>query len=162
MEKQQLDALDRDIVSMLGQDGQLSVNQMAEQAGVTGPTVRTHMKNLIAKGVLRVMGLVNPFRTKGFTLALVGLTVQDHTELDAKLDQIAALERVQWAAVVTGGFDILVEVLLSDEIADLYHFINKDLSQVGGVRSSETFVVMQARNKWVAMPKQTGIQGRGQ
>ena len=130
MDKEHLDELDKTIVALLAEDGQSSVNRMAEQAGVTGPTVRARMKNLVAKGVLAVTGLVNPFRTKGLTVALVGITIQDHKEMDAKLDQIAALDRVQWAAVVTGGFDILAEVLLSDEIADLYHFINQDLSQV--------------------------------
>ena len=148
-DKEQMDELDQAIAAMLAEDGQASVNQMAEQAGVTGPTIRARMKNLMAKGALKVTGLINPFRARGYTVALVGITIQDHKEMDAKLDQIAALTRVQWAAVVTGGFDILAEVLLSDEISDLYRFINQDLSQVGGVRSSETFVVMQARNKWV-------------
>lgn len=134
------------------QDGQLSPGKVAEEIGVTAPTVRSRMKNLIAAGVLRIAGLVNPTRTRGLTVALVGISLHSHEQLDEKLDQIGSLPRVNWCAVVTGRYDIIVEIVCSEEIGDLYDFLDKDLSQVGGINSSESFVVMKSRRKWLCLP----------
>ncbi|MGE4297692.1 MAG: Lrp/AsnC family transcriptional regulator [Desulfovibrionaceae bacterium] len=150
--KEILDAQDRKLVSILAEDGQLPVGQVAERMGVTAPTVRSRLKNLVQAGVMRVAGLIDPFRTEGVTVAMVAITLQSHEQLDSKLDEIAQLDKVHWAAVVTGRYDIMVEIVLPDSIADLYRFINEDLSRVGGISTSESFVVMKGKRKWVLLP----------
>lgn len=153
MMKAILDAPDRKLVAELSRDGQLSPGKVAEEIGVTAPTVRSRMKNLIKAGALRVAGLVNPMRAKGLTVALVGISLHSHEQLDEKLDQIGSLPRVNWCAVVTGRYDIIVEIVCSDDIGDLYDFLDQDLSQVGGINSSESFVVMKSRRKWLLLPE---------
>ena len=153
MVKERLDDLDRKLVSILSRDGRLSPGTIAGQTGVTGPTIRTRIKVLLEKGALRIAGLVDPFKVRGLTIALVCVTLKSHHQIDEKLDQISRLPKVNWAAVVTGRYDIMIEVVLSEETADLYRFIDQDLSQVGGINSSETFVVMNARRKWVMLPR---------
>lgn len=147
-----LDQNDKKLVANLTRDGQLSPGKVADEMGVTAPTVRSRMKNLIKAGVLKVAGLANPMKTKGLTVALVGISLHSHEQLDEKLDQIGSLPRVNWCAVVTGRYDIIVEIICSDDIGDLYDFLDKDLSQVGGINSSESFVVMKSRRKWLYLP----------
>lgn len=154
----QFDQQDKRLTAVLAGDGALSVAQCARKLGVTAPTVRSRLRSLLQSGVLRLAALVDPFKIKGLTLAMVCLTLQSHEELDAKLEQIAAIDTVTWAAVVTGRYDIVVEVALSDEIQDLYRFLHEDLSKIGGVSSSESFVVMKGRRKWTLLPK--GVRGR--
>lgn len=150
--KTELDQNDKKMVAALTRDGQLSPGKVAEEIGVTAPTVRSRMKNLIKAGALRIAGLVNPMKAKGLTVALVGISLHSHEQLGEKLDQIGALKRVNWCAVVTGRYDIIVEIVCSDEIGDLYDFLDQDLSQVGGINSSESFVVMKSRRKWLYLP----------
>lgn len=147
-----LNANDRKLVAALTREGQMSSGKVAEEVGLTAPTVRSRMKNLIKSGVMRIAGLVNPMKAKGLTVALVGLSINSHEQLDEKLNQISSLPRVNWAAVVTGRYDIIVEIVCSDEIGDLYDFLNTDLSKVGGIHSSESFVVMKSRRKWLFLP----------
>ena len=147
-----LDAQDKKLVAELTRDGQLSPGKIGEEIGVTAPTVRSRMKNLIAAGALKVAGIVNPMKTKGLTVALVGISLHSHELLDEKLDQIGSLPRVNWCAVVTGRYDIIVEIICSDDIGDLYDFLDKDMSKVGGISSSESFVVMKSRRKWLCLP----------
>lgn len=156
--KKQLDQLDRRLVAALTEDGQRSAQVLAEDLGVTAPTIRTRLKALLKTGAMRVAALVDPFRVQGMTVALVGITLTSHKELGLKLDQIADLPGVNWAGVVTGRYDILVEIILSEEIGDLYRFLDEDLSKVGGIASSESFVVMKARRKWVCLPRGTRQQ----
>lgn len=150
--KKNLDGLDRRLVAALTEDGQSQVGKLTERLGVTPPTVRSRMKNLIAAGALKVAGLVNPMRTQGLTVALVGITLQSHKLLDEKLEQIASLDRVNWCAVVTGRYDLVVEIVCMNHMSDLYDFLDKDLSQIGGIGSSESFVVMKSRRKWLLLP----------
>ncbi len=154
----QLDSQDKRLLAVLSEDGDLSVAQCAERLGVSAPTVRSRLRSLVQAGAFRMAALVDPFRVKGLTLAMVCLTLQSHEELDTKLEQIGSLDMVTWAAVVTGRYDIVVEVALSDEIADLYRFLHQDLSQIGGISSSESFVVMKGKRKWTLLPK--GVRAR--
>lgn len=151
--KVSLDQLDKRLVAVLAENGQASAGDLAAKLGVSGPTVRSRLKNLLRASLVKVAGLVDPFRVKGICVALVGLSLTSHKLLDEKLEQIAGLPNVNWAAVVTGRYDILVELVLPDDVGELYSFLDRDLSQVGGIGSSETFVVMTARRKWVPLPR---------
>jgi len=150
--KNALDSQDRRLVAELTRNGQLSPGKIGEAMGVTAPTVRSRMKNLIKTGALKVAGLVNPMQAKGLTVALVGISIASHEQLGEKLDQIGSLPRVNWCAVVTGRYDIIVEIVCTDGTTDLYDFLDKDLSTVGGINASESFMVMKSRRKWLLLP----------
>ena len=147
-----LDGLDKNLVGLLGDDGRLPLAEASSRAGVSRPTVAARLKALTTDRVLRVAGLVDPFQLSGLTTALVGLTVDKH-RLDEKVEQIAALPDVTWAAVVTGRYDIIAEVVTTTGMSGLYDFLNISLREVGGINSSEMFVVMKARNKWMLLPE---------
>ena len=147
-----LDPQDRRLAALLAEDGSLAAGEAAERLGVSAPTVRTRLKGLIARGAMRIAALVDPAAVKDLTIALVAVSLQSHQELEAKLEAISRLDKVNWAAVVTGRYDIMVEVVLSDDIADLYRFLNEDLGKVGGINASESFVVMKAKRKWTLLP----------
>lgn len=150
--RQPLDPLDRRLAALLAVDGSLAAGEAAERLGVSAPTVRSRVKGLLARGAMRLAALVDPARVQDLTIALVAVTLQTHQQLDEKLEAISRLDRVNWAAVVTGRYDIMVEVVLSDDMADLYRFLNEDLGKVGGINASESFVVMKARRKWILLP----------
>ena len=146
-----LDAHDKKLISLLGEDGRVSLAEVAQRAGVSRPTVVSRLKRLAGDGILRTAGLVDVFRASGLTTALVGLTVDKH-RLDEKLEQISTLPAVTWAAVVTGRYDIMAEIATEDGVSGLYDFLNLSLREVGGINSSEMFVVMKSKNRWVLLP----------
>jgi Lrp/AsnC family transcriptional regulator for asnA, asnC and gidA len=150
--KDKLDALDKSLVSLLADDGRVGVAESAARLGVSAPTVRSRLRQLVEAGVLRVAGVLDPFETRGLTVALVGLTLGKYS-LEEKVGQIADLDEVAWAAVVTGRYDIIAEVITGDGMSGLYAFLNDSLQKVGGIQSSEMFVVMKARHKWTVLPR---------
>lgn len=151
--KTELNPQDKKLISVLAEDGQQSTGKVSERLGVTAPTARTRMKNLVAAGIMKVAGLVDPFAVRGLEVALVGINVTTHSKMDDLMERIAGLDKVNWVAVVTGRYDIVVEVVLTQGTDDLYAFINDDLSNLGGVSSSESFMVMKAKRKWVPLPR---------
>jgi Lrp/AsnC family transcriptional regulator for asnA, asnC and gidA len=147
-----VDGLDKSLVARLADDGRLALAELAQRAGISRPTAASRVRCLQSEGVMRVAALVDAFRLRGLTVALVGLTVDKH-RLDEKVEQIAALPEVTWAAVVTGRYDIMAEVVTEDGMQGLYDFLNVSLREVGGINASEMFVVMKARNHWMLLPE---------
>ena len=150
--KHRLDALDKALIATLCQDGRVSLGEAAGRAGASAPTVRSRLRTLTAAGVLRVAGLLNASETSGMTIALVGLTLE-RFNLDEMVERLAGLDEVNWAAVVTGRYDIVAEVVTTEGMSGLYDFLNVSLQELGGVQSSEMFVVMKATNKWMLLPR---------
>jgi Lrp/AsnC family transcriptional regulator for asnA, asnC and gidA len=67
--------------------------------------------------------------------------------------EVAELSEAIGVTICTGRYDIMVEVLLPEGTDDLYTFINDELSAIGGVAASESFMVMKAKRKWVPLPR---------
>ncbi|HYR02388.1 MAG TPA: Lrp/AsnC ligand binding domain-containing protein, partial [Syntrophobacteria bacterium] len=87
------------------------------------------------------------------TTALIGLNIQSHGKLDQILEKLAHLDNVVWAAVVTGRYDVFLEVVVTGGTDELYRLTTDVIPKVGTVVRSETFVIMKSRRKWVPPPK---------
>jgi len=152
--KRSLDALDKALIGTLFDDGRLAVSEIAARLGSSTPTVRGRLRHLLAAGVLRVAALVDASETPELTIAIVGLCL-DGYDLDEMVERLAALDVVNWAAVVTGRYDIIAEVATTDGMNGLYDFLNISLQKLGGIQSSEMFVVLKASHKWMLLPQAT-------
>jgi len=146
-----VDATDRALLAGLMEDGRMALSELAKRVGISRPTAAARLRLLTGSGLLRISGLVDALRVDGLAVALVGLTVDRH-QLDEKVEQIAALREVTWAAVVTGRYDIIAEVVTEEGVNGLYGFLNTSLRSVGGIAASEMFVVLETRNKWTRLP----------
>lgn len=151
MKEKEIDALDKALLATLSKDGRMPIQSVGQSLGVTNPTIRSRLKALLKSKILNVAGLVDTSRVDGITTAFIGITL-DKYNLQEKLEQISNLEGVNWAAVVTGRYDVIAEIISTDGMAGLYDFLNEKLDKLGGIKSSETFVVMKARRKWVFLP----------
>ena len=148
------DAIDRKLIGLLTKDGRRPVRELVEKLGVSNPTLHSRMKNLIQTGVLKIAGLVNPFKTPDLIMALVAIQIDDDNMLQTALEEIAALDEVHSAYAVTGRFDIFAEVVFSGGMESLYQFVSKKLPALSYIADSESFVIMKAKNKWVMLPQE--------
>lgn len=156
MTREYLDPTERRMVKLLSNDGQASVNQMAEQLLLSPPTVRSRLRALIERNVLKIVGLLNLAERPELISAIVGINANTQGQLDDLSQKISELPFVSSVSIVTGRFDLIVEVLVSGDIQDLYRFTSELLPRVAGpgvVSRSETFVVMKSHNKWVNLSK---------
>ena len=110
------------------------------------------MKALATAGILRVAGLVNLSAVPELTTALIGINIESRGQLSEQIEKLTALKQVHWAAVVTGRFDVIAEVVVKGGTEDLYTFTSIDLPSIGRVTHCETFVVMRSSRKWMVTP----------
>lgn len=148
-----LDSLDRKIINLLGKDGRMTVPKIFETLEITNPTARSRIKNLIQQEVLRIVGLIDSSKVRDFSIIIVGISLTRHNELDKKLDQISKLDNVHWAIAVSWRYDIISEIVSENQMDGLYRFLTFDLQKVDETRSTESFMIMKDRGKWIHLPQ---------
>ena len=147
-----LDALDNRIIHLLVEDGRMPIGEMAKCLSVTAPTIRSRIKNLEKKGLLKVSGIIDPNQHQEMTTAVVAMSIQSHGKMDQILEKIARLPNVVWAGVVAGRYDIIAELVFTGGKAELYKFTTEMILKMGNVVKSETFVIMKSINNWIRLP----------
>jgi Lrp/AsnC family transcriptional regulator for asnA, asnC and gidA len=123
-------------------DGRRAFREVAEDLGITENTVRARYKKLTEAGVLEVTALVNPEMIEGHLTALVGMKVKS-ADLISAGERIASLKGVISVRVVTGRYDLLVEILLKEGFG-LLEFFTVEVAKVEDVQDFETFVVYKS------------------
>jgi len=138
-----LEKINREIIRQL-RDGRKSYDQIGKKISITPNTVRARVKKLMKDGVLDITGVINPDKMENHFLAMIGVKLKKMNLL-RKGEQFSKLRGVVSACVVTGQFDLILLVLLNNEFG-LLDFLTEEVSKVGEVLSTETFVVYKNFN----------------
>lgn len=130
-------------------DGRKSFSAIADEMKITENTVRTRVNKMLEDGVLRVMGLVDPELVPGLQVVIMAVKLKT-LELETKAREFSALRGVISAAVVTGRYDLIVELILNEEEnLSLLDFFKTELVRIEDVLEVETFVVYQSHSLYV-------------
>jgi Lrp/AsnC family transcriptional regulator for asnA, asnC and gidA len=135
-----LDDLDRAIADLLSVDGRMSSSDLARRVGAPEPTVRRRVRRLLAKGVVRVIAVLDPAQTPDRVDALIGLKV-DLSEVNSAASVLARRDELRYVGISTGEFDILAEGVFASHQA-LRVFLTECIGSLPGVRDSRTFVIL--------------------
>ncbi|OQA80669.1 MAG: Regulatory protein AsnC [Lentisphaerae bacterium ADurb.Bin242] len=154
-----MDKLDKKIIFLLVKDGRNSNNEIARLLSVSEGTVRNRIRRLTESGVLKVAGLVAPEAVVDKELVLLGIKVAVSKNLSAIAEKIAQRPEVQAAYITTGRYDIVVEALLTVKYGPI-EFLCGPLAAIGGIVSTETFMVMKSFKKWI-IPQPNDTAGNG-
>ncbi|MDD3366193.1 MAG: Lrp/AsnC family transcriptional regulator [Sphaerochaetaceae bacterium] len=140
-----IDETNRAIIRHLA-DGRKPYSAIAEELSITENTVRARVNKLMEEGVLQITGLVNPEFFPGLQIVLMGVKLKT-LDLGRKAQEFSRLRGVVSAVVVTGRYDLILQVILSeDEGLSLLSFFKKELAKVPEILEVETFVVYQSYN----------------
>lgn len=157
MKNNDIDLIDKRLIQLLAENGRKPAKEIATALDISVPTVQSRMKRLLAKGVLKVAGLVNTFKTKGTLTAIIAIRVDDVSRMAKVFDQLGEFDQVVWAAAVTGQYDIFAEVIITEGIEGIFDFYVDEISKLEGVTHSESFMVTKIRHKWTLLPP--GLKG---
>jgi Lrp/AsnC family transcriptional regulator, regulator for asnA, asnC and gidA len=135
----QIDDVGRRIVELLQSDGRMSYAAISQQVGLSEAAVRQRVNRMAADGVMQVVAVTDPLQLGFRRQAMVAITVQG--ALQPVADALAALDEVTYLVIVAGGFDLLCEVLTSDddELLDLLARIRT----VPGVTATQTLTYLR-------------------
>ena len=140
-----VDETNRQIIRLL-QDGRKSFSAIAEELGITENTVRSRVNKLIDDRILSVTGLVDPQYMPSLQVAIMGIKVKT-LDLERKAAELSELHGVISCAVVTGRYDLILQLELSeDDDCSLLNFFKNELVKVDEISEVETYIVYQSHN----------------
>ena len=134
----ELDAIDYEIIASLQEDGREAFAQIADRLNVSPGMIRTRFNRLVEMGVLRVVAITNPLQMGFHTMALIGIKVEGGKLMEVA-NKIVELKEVIYQIIVSGSFDIIIEVMCRDQ-SDLLKFLAERLYKIPGIRETESFI----------------------
>jgi Lrp/AsnC family transcriptional regulator, regulator for asnA, asnC and gidA len=149
-----LDAIDRQIVSLLQQDGRTSNVEIARHVGVSEATVRKRLDRLLDEGVMRITAVPDAAKVGFPTVTFVTLDV-DLAALDRIADRLGRVPEVRAIYYTTGESDLLIEAWF-DSSEQLLHFLTQQVSAIPGIKRMATSHVLRTLKEcstWALPPQ---------
>jgi Lrp/AsnC family transcriptional regulator for asnA, asnC and gidA len=135
-----LDEVDKKIVEALQEDGRLPYTKLAVEVGLSEAAVRQRVQRLTESGVVQIVAVTDPMMLGFRRMAMIGLKVEG--DLRVAANEIAAIPEVSYVVVVSGSFDLMMEVVCEDD-DHLLALLNDTVRSITGVRSTESFTYLK-------------------
>lgn len=139
----ELDDVDRLIIRLLQEDGRRTNADMARIVGTSEQTVRNRIDKLVGHGVVDIMAILNAAAVGYNKDAIICLRIKQG-RLTEVSEALAAKDCVAYVGLLSGSFDIMIEVMLRDD-EHLLQFITEELQLIEGIESSETWTVLRTK-----------------
>ncbi|MFU8773771.1 MAG: Lrp/AsnC family transcriptional regulator, partial [Anaerolineales bacterium] len=136
-----LDHIDLDIISHLQHDGRKPFTEIASNVGISEGTVRNRFQRLTSDQTIQVIGMADPIQLGFDAPAMIGVSVHP-TQLMNVAEAIADFEEVSYLIMVSGEFDLFVEVMCRDR-KHLAAFISERIHQIPGIVRTQTFIILR-------------------
>ena len=140
------DSLDKELISLLEQDASQTSVVLAKQLSVSSSTIRRRMKELIERGVIRIIAIP---QSKEIGLPLVAIVAFElaHEKLNSILKSLGSRKDVKCLYVTSGRFDAIALMWFSST-EQLYEFMESEVGKLEGVKSTETFVCLHTEKSF--------------
>lgn len=138
-----LDATNIEIIRHL-KNGRKSFKLIASALSITENTVRSRVNKMIEEGLLDISGNIRIDALPGHNLLYLGIKLNT-MELQKKAEEFSKLRGVVSTGIVTGRYDLILQVLLNEEYT-LLEFITGQATKVKDVQTVESFLVYEGYN----------------
>ncbi len=139
-----LDDVSRAIVEQLQIDGRKSYSDIGRAVELSEAAVRQRVQKLIESGVMQIVAVTDPVQMGFARQAMIGIRTSGDARIVA--DELAKIPAVEYVVLTAGSFDIMVEVVCTDD-ADLLELLNGIIRRVPGVLETEVFTYLQLKKQ---------------
>ena len=141
----QLDRIDRNIVSALARDGRLSMSELALKVGLSKTPVQARVRRLENDGYIRgYAAVIDRERMGEGHVAFVQVKLSDtrSAALDAFNRSVQGVTEIEQCHMMAASFDYLLKVRTTD-IASYRRVLGERISALPNVAQTSTFVAME-------------------
>ena len=135
----QLDALDRQILSMIADNARIPFLEVARECHVSGAAIHQRIRRLVQLGVIKGSQFVFDPESLGYeTCAFIGLFLKDPSDFDRVVEALRAIPEVVECHYTTGGYDMFIKIYARNN----HHMLSiiHDQLQPLGLQRSETII----------------------
>jgi Lrp/AsnC family leucine-responsive transcriptional regulator len=141
----QIDRFDRAILQALGQDGRMTVTDLAQEIGLSKTPTQQRLRRLISEGYIRgFRAVIDPARVGLDHVAFTEVKLSDTREgaLREFNTAVQKIPEVEECHMIASSFDYLLKVRTSD-IRRYRIVLGEYISSLPHVASTSTFVAME-------------------
>ena len=141
-----LDRFDRSILSVLAEDGRISITDLAKRIGLSKSPTQARLRRLEQSGVIiGYRALLDPIQLGLDHVAFVEVRLSDTREnaLTAFNAAVAKVPEIEQAHMIAGNFDYLLKVRTRD-MSRYRQFLGDTISTLPHVAGTSTYVAMEA------------------
>ena len=135
----ELDQIDQQIIDLLRSDGRMNVSEMAKRLSMPETTTRYRVQRLIQSETLKILAWPNPEKLGKPNILIISIVV-DNSRIRAIADDFLRMEEVRYVAVITGRFNLMIDVFFGAH-SELMAFFKK-LQQTPGIISYESHFIL--------------------
>jgi Lrp/AsnC family transcriptional regulator for asnA, asnC and gidA len=135
-----IDDLDFTILAHLQKEGRKPFSQIAQELGLAIGTVRNRVLRMLDDKTLNIIARVNPQRV-GFNAYTTILVSIQPAFLGESSKIIAGFPEVSYLALITGDYDVMVDVMCRDT-QHLMDFLINRLAKVEGIEDFKTMLIL--------------------
>jgi Lrp/AsnC family transcriptional regulator for asnA, asnC and gidA len=139
-----LDDTSKAIIEQLQQDGRRPYATIGKAVGLSEAAVRQRVQRLVDAGVMQIVAVTDPMQLGFERQAMIGIRVEG--DLESVADKLAAMSEVDYLVITAGSYDILIEVVCTDD-DHLLEVLNRRIRAIPGVRGTEAFVYLKLRKQ---------------
>ena len=147
-----LDGIDRKILKALQRDGRLSQLELADEIGLSPTPCARRVKKLEAEGYISGYTALIDEEKLGFGFSIF-VSVRLDKQVDERLvtfeESVARYQEVVDCWLMTGGFDYLLRIAVSD-LHEFERFLTQKLTKIEGVASIESSIPLRRVKESVA------------
>lgn len=111
---EKIDELDYLVLSELQKDGAMSLTVMAKKLGVSIGTVRNRMTRLLEDKTIQIIGRIDPGKVGFHAYARIFISVKPAKYIKEVAKQLAILPEVSFLAMISGKYDLELNVQCRD------------------------------------------------
>jgi len=136
-----LDDIDLRIVEVLRTDGRVSISELAERVGISRANAYSRFERLQREAVIEGFGArVAPRRLGLEIAAVITITAEQHAWRTLR-DNLLAMPEVDYVALTTGEFDLVV-IVRAPDVETLRDVILVRLQNMDDIRATRTILVL--------------------
>ncbi|AXI41671.1 Lrp/AsnC ligand binding domain-containing protein [Sulfitobacter sp. SK011] len=145
-EQSDLDRFDSTILSVLAEDGRISITDLAKRIGLSKSPTQARLRRLEETGViLGYRALLDPIQLGLDHVAFVEVRLSDTREKALRAFNAAVIKvpEIEQAHMIASHFDYLLKVRTRDMTA-YRRFLGETISSLPHVSNTSTYVAMEA------------------
>lgn len=140
-----IDAVDARLLQMLAADGRASLRSLAEEVGLSSPSVAERINRLTERGIVRRFTVEVDWAALGLpTLVHIALLIDKTRQIDQVVRELRTIDRVEEISIVTGATDLLVRARVND-LSDLRQLLVERIWTIDGIQRVETTLAVETQ-----------------
>ena len=145
-----MDAIDRQIIAALNEDGRAANAKIAKKVKVSEGTVRRRLKKLTSDKTIDIVTVQDPQKMGYQSEVLIGMQVEPDM-LEEVASRMAEFKYTTLVSITTGTYDVFAWATLPNA-ESLGEFIRDHVGKTPGVQRTETFVSLGVRKRTYNLP----------